>query len=367
MGKRILYCVLDWGLGHATRSIPIIRSLLDQGHEVVIASDSLALKFLTAEFSGLTFYQLPSYNVEYKYESLILNGIYNWNRIRSAIKAEHVLTTHLSKMEKADAVISDNRYGCYETGLPTVMVTHQLQFRTGNALQDHIGRMMISRLLKPFDHIWIPDDEARTLSGVLSRSEDSRVRSIGWQSTLARADDEDHRHGEIKDESEAGQEEFAIVAILSGPEPIRTSLEIEIRNQFESLDINSVLVRGVQGSEQVQKEGNITIYDVLDRDSINQLISSASIVLCRSGYSSLMDLQAVGKKAILIPTPGQPEQKYLANRMKSMPHYIVQEQGALDIKSAIHDLENHNSIKANPEAGNLLDIATNELFKIESQ
>jgi len=360
MHKRILYCVLDWGLGHATRSIPIIRALLDRGYEVILASDNLALDFLRTEFPSLTSYKLPSYNVEYLAENLFLNGIYNLKRIRSAIKAEHALTRHIAKKDKIDAIISDNRYGCHVAGLPSVMVTHQLQFRTGNTLQDRIGKMLISKLLKSFDHIWIPDDEERTLSGVLSMSGESRVKCIGWQSTLVSSSSSMEMHQNKRNEA---RKEYIIAAILSGPEPMRTTLEVEIRRQLETLDAKCALVRGVKGSPEARQEGNITVYDTLDRTEVGHLINSTSVIVCRSGYSSLMDLQTTGKKALLIPTPGQPEQKYLAERMRSIPNYVVQEQGELDIKSAMDRLATINSTNPGTVSSYLLDNAIKNLFK----
>ncbi len=383
MPKRILYCVLDWGLGHATRSIPIIGALLERGYEVVLASDSLALDFLCSEYPSLRSYKLPSYGVKYKSENLILNGINNLKSIRSAIKAEHGMIRMIAVKEKIDAIISDNRYGCHVPGIPAVMVTHQLQFRTGNVIQDRLGRMMIKKLLKPFRKIWVPDDEAHSLSGVLSMSNDPRVMCIGWQSTLISGNgvhdvypaDDKARHDIQAEQSQGnahggnhinGDEEIAVAAILSGPEPMRTTLEAEIRKQFEALDMKCALVRGVKGRDQVQKEGNITIYDVLNRHGINRLMNSASIIICRSGYSSLMDLQAIGKKAILIPTPGQPEQKYLADRMKLFPQYSVQKQGELNIQLAIHQLENIKSPMSDAADSELLGNAITELFTLDA-
>jgi len=372
MGKRILYCVLDWGLGHATRSVPIIQSLLNRGCEVIIGSDGLALEFLRVEFSALNSYELPSYGVKYKSENLILNGFYNWNRIRSAIKVEHALIEPIVKNEKIGAIISDNRYGCYVPGIQSVMITHQLQFRTGNVILDRVGRIVIRKILKPFDRIWIPDDQERTLSGVLSMSDDTRLRCIGWQSTLTGGDDFEnenelndlHLEGKLNVRKDANVDEgddFIIAAILSGPEPQRTKFEAEIRKQFASLNLRCALVRGVQSTDQANSVANITVHNILDRDSISQLMNSASIILCRTGYSSLMDLQTIGKKAILVPTPGQPEQRYLGERMKLIPHFVVQQQSKLNIKSAIEQLIN-KSIKPEQSRTELLDVAIEELF-----
>ena len=226
------------------------------------------------------------------------------------------------------------------------------------------------------------------------------MRCIGWQSTLTsqdaildkledRHDNEGehghldkhdtegkHRHADRHDDESNNRQsdkgwddvgwEFSIVAILSGPEPTRTSFELEIRKQFKALNLNCALIRGVQGGDQAKQDGNITVYDILDRNGINRLINSASVVLCRSGYSSLMDLQSIGKKAILVPTPGQPEQKYLGDRMTLIPQYVVQEQQALNVKSAFHQLENINTPMSDCANSELLDNAITDLFTVDA-
>jgi predicted glycosyltransferase len=375
MHKRILYCVLDWGLGHATRSIPIIRALLNQECEVVLASDSLALDFLKNEFPALQTYSLPSYDVKYKSTSLFINGIQNLKSIRNAIRAEHAMMDRIVADEKIDAIISDNRYGCYLQGIPSVMITHQLQFKTGNVLQDKGGKMMIQQLIKPFDRIWIPDDAQRTLSGELSMSDDPRVKCIGTQSTLSGM----NNNGKNSSEN-SSKEEYDITAILSGPEPQRSELENEVRAQMASLKLNCAIVRGVKGDKCERKESNITTYNVLNREEINHMINVSSVILCRSGYSSLMDLHTLGKKAILVPTPGQPEQKYLAERMRSLPKYVVQKQGSINIISAHEILKNvstshsttHATVHSTTQSATrsteystrLLDDAVQELFEL---
>ena len=331
MRRRILFTVLDWGLGHATRSIPIIRALLASGCEVVIASDSMALEFLRAEFPHLPAYALPPYNVKYTSDRVMINAARNWSNIMKAMRSEHDEIEGILMKEKITAIISDNRYGCYRRGIPSVLITHQLKFRTGNVLLDKIPEVLVKQWTMPFDRIWVPDDEERTLSGDLARSNDPRVRCIGWQSTLSSA-------------QVSGR--YRVAAILSGPEPQRTYLENEIRPQLLDLDAPSVLVRGVRGFDEPRQSGNLSVYDFLDRQRIDRLISQTQVVICRTGYSSLMDLQSVGKKALLIPTPGQPEQVYLGEHMQKLPNYQVQEQGSVDISAALGELDN----VATPEA-----------------
>ena len=296
MGKRILYTVLDWGLGHATRSIPIINGLRSHGCEVVMASDNMALEYLRREFPQLKAYSLPSYGVTYSYRNLMGNALKNSKNIAEAMLSEQRVTNQLVASENIDAIVSDNRYGCYSKSIPSAIVTHQLKFRTGNSILDKATQVMVKKWLTPFDAIWIPDNKQRSLSGVISETSDPRARYIGWQSTVT---------------SRGGGNRFKLVAILSGPEPQRSNLENEVRPQLEAKGEPCVLVRGVSGFDEPRQKGNLTIYDHLDRKSIDRLMGQTTTIFCRTGYSSLMDLACAGMKAILVPTPAQPEQLHL--------------------------------------------------------
>ena len=324
MQKRILYAVLDWGLGHATRSIPIIRKLLAGGSEVILASDSLALDFLRGEFPHLPYYSLPSYSVQYNSDRLFVNALKNFGRVTAAIRREHAALEEILIRERITAIVSDNRYGCYHREIPSAIITHQLKFTTGSALMDRVAQKMVRQWNQPFDRIWIPDDPTRTLSGHLSESEDQRVRCIGWQSTLT--------NSELT-------EVYQVAAVISGPEPQRTRLEKEVRQQLRELNMKCALVRGVKGMNEPRQSGNIAVYDYLDRSGIDRLIAQTNVIVCRTGYSSLMDLQSIGQKAILVPTPGQPEQVYLGKRLQNHPNYVVQQQGRVDIMRGFEELK----------------------------
>ncbi len=351
MRRRILFSVLDWGLGHATRSIPIIRILLAGGCEVVLASDSMALVFLREEFPRLRYYELPAYKVQYNSERIFFNAILNYSKVMTAIRSERKAIEGILAVENISAIITDNRYGCYHPEVPSAIITHQLKFRTGNSLMDRVGEKMVKQWLHPFDRIWIPDDYIRTLSGAMSESDDPRIRCIGWQSTLTNSEQ---------------REVFQIAAIISGPEPQRTLLEEEVLGQLRKLPLKCALVRGRQGISEPRQSGNVTVYDYLDRQGINKLMSATSVVLCRTGYSSLMDLQSIGKKAILVPTPGQPEQVYLGKRMASYPNYVVQQPGRIDIKTGYEMLKGVSTYSGHHRDDTLLHDAITDLLALES-
>jgi len=315
----------------------------------VLASDGMALEFLRSEFPHLKAYKLPSYNVQYTSEKLVVNAARNWRGVVSAIRREQRDIERILLNERVTAIISDNRYGCYRGGLPSVIVTHQLKFRTGITVVDKFAETMVRQWLGPFDRIWVPDDEQRTLSVELSMSTDPRVKCIGWQSTLS---------------SSSITPRVKLAAVISGPEPQRTNLEKEVRSQLEKLDFPVVLVRGIRGFDEPRQKGHLTVYDFMDRKGIDRLLSQTEVVVCRTGYSSLMDLKSAGKKAILIPTPGQPEQTYLGRHLQDDPHYIVQEQGKIDIHHALCELSDRQSPEPVPQNSELLHDAIMDFFAL---
>jgi UDP-N-acetylglucosamine:LPS N-acetylglucosamine transferase len=147
--------------------------------------------------------------------------------------------------------------------------------------------------------------------------------------------------GHLSDQVRAPQEkQYDITVILSGPEPQRTKLEKEILAQLITHPGKSVLVQGVMDDHPPVLAGDITIYPYRERSGINELLNRSDVIVCRTGYSSLMDLLNVGAKAILIPTPGQPEQEYLAERMQRYEQFIVQKQGEVNIQKGVDHLKN---------------------------
>ncbi|NVK27504.1 MAG: glycosyltransferase [Flavobacteriia bacterium] len=291
--KRILFLVLNWGLGHATRSEVLIQALIDQDFEVHIGSDGDALSVLKKSFPNQTFYELPAYDIRYgSGAGNLLKLLLQAPAAMSVMKRERKFVRSLHERYQFHGVISDNRPGTNIPGIPSVYITHQLNIKAG--LMSKQVSAAHARLYREFDEIWVPDDELHSLSGELSvpRSELS-VRCIGSLSRLKRTE---------------AQRRMPWAAILSGPEPARTEWENELRSIREALPQGGLIVRG-KPEENSSEEGFV---DYLNRDELSQLYADTDVVICRSGYSTLMDLDALGKKALLIPTPGQTEQEYLA-------------------------------------------------------
>jgi hypothetical protein len=207
----------------------------------------------------------------------------------------------------------------------------------------------VNRYLPYFDEIWIPDTPDRILSGKLTDLQSDNVRFVGH----------------LSDQVYRPQDDTCdIAAILSGPEPQRTKLEQEILPQLKAHPGKCALVRGLIKNNPPTQEGNVHIYPFMDRAAINTVLNSTKMIICRSGYSSLMDLMKVGSKALLIPTPGQPEQVYLGERMTAHPQFCVQRQGKVNIHAAWNELSlKKNAVPEQPSQA-LLQIALAELDKM---
>ena len=171
MKKAIIYGVLNWGLGHATRSIPIIRSLIRLDFEIIICSDEDALILLKKEFPLLTFVTLPGYNVKYKYRSMVLNMMRYCIGMLKAIHREEKILNELVHKYHPSFIISDNRYGLHHKNVKSIFMTHQLNIPSRKKWQSITANKFLHQFIKHFDVCWVPDLEGKpNLSGLLSHN-----------------------------------------------------------------------------------------------------------------------------------------------------------------------------------------------------
>jgi uncharacterized protein (TIGR00661 family) len=312
MSKRIVYGVLNWGLGHASRSKVIINELLNRGYEVLVVSDGECLAWLQTEFPDLEFLAFPAYNIRYSSKDRQrLKLALQLPKISAAASRERKLLKDLAKKRKIDGVISDNRLGFFHPDIPSIYISHQLQLSVGWA--SGLASRAHANFINKFDELWIPDTENRLLAGDLSEPRHIRIshKYIGPLS-----------HFRYSNSVVSGD---YVVAVLSGPEPQRTKLENEILKQWRPQMSRLLLVRG-SNETAIPKAplDNIMIYPRLETNRLQSIISGAQIIISRSGYSSLMDYYKLDKNALLIPTPGQGEQEYLAqNLLKQNKFYSV--------------------------------------------
>jgi len=307
--SKILICPLNWGLGHATRCVPIIRQLLVEDHEPVIVADGFPMSFLQKEFPTLRFIEFSSYSVYYAAgKSQVGAMLFNLPNIISGIIKEHIWLRNLLRTEHFDRVISDNRFGMWNKRVYSVYITHQLMVKMPEGLK--FLEPFVHRLHKAFisryDECWIPDRaENGGLAGDLAHKYPLPInaRFIG---TLSRFQWSENLHSNL---------DYEIVGVLSGVEPTRTIFEERLIQKFHGMPERVLLVQGKPKTEKVEKQiDNILLVSHLSDTEMSAVLLGARKIICRSGYSGIMDLDALKclHKAELIPTPGQTEQEYLA-------------------------------------------------------
>jgi uncharacterized protein (TIGR00661 family) len=301
---RILITVLNWGLGHATRCIPVIKMLQQKGVEPVIASDGEALAFLSEQFPELPVACLPSYKVRYSSKSMVWNMMVSMPHIFGAIAEEKKVIKNLIREYQINAIISDNRYGCYSSEVYSALIIHQINIRTPAYLSflEPLLFYIHRYFLNHFHAILVPDYEGLpNLSGELSHKRKLKhVQFIGPLSHLS------------SENKNTVSSEFDLLVICSGPEPSRTRFEQLMLREVSAANYKTAFVRGTYRPLNRQLPENIRCFDMCSSDEIKKLMHASKLVISRSGYSTIMDLVYAGKNAILIPTPGQTEQEYLA-------------------------------------------------------
>lgn len=306
---KILICPLNWGLGHATRSVPIINKLLNEQHEIIIAADGYPLTFLRQSFPTLRFIELPSYPIYYSagksQVGVVLKSIPG---VLFGIYKEHRWLKQFIKNEKINLVISDNRFGLWNKKIKSVYITHQLMVKMPFYLTmfEPILWFIHNCIIKKYDECRIPDfdDSTSNLSGDLSHKYPLPPNSnfIGPQS----------RFNNMK--TSTTNNEYKVLAIISGVEPQRTIFEDSILKRYKNKPFKTLIITGQPGDKpELINTGNVTVLTHLEDNAFIAVVQGVEKIIARSGYSTIMDLYTLDclGKAELLPTPGQTEQEYL--------------------------------------------------------
>jgi hypothetical protein len=325
---KVLVAPLDWGLGHATRCIPIIKELINQGCTVIIAAGGAQKALLQEEFPDLSFVGLPGFRPKYGKNRAftLLEIIFSLPKILIGINREKAWLRRFAGKERLDMVISDNRYGLRGSGVFSVFITHQLAIRSSlGAMADWLLHVVNYAYIRRFSLCWVPDIEgADNLAGLLShprRLPPAPIRYIGWLSRL---------------EPVSTEILYDMLVLLSGPEPQRTILEALIWAQLDGVPGRIIVVRGLPtGGPPAHPIAGTAIYNHLPASDLARVISQSRLVLARSGYSTAMDLARLGKTAIYIPTPGQPEQEYLGRYLEERGRGICRRQSGFVLREAM--------------------------------
>ena len=316
-----LLTVLDWGLGHASRSLALARQLEATGERLSWASSGPAADMLRRELAGTEVHELPGYRVRYRTNNMVWNVARQSLHWARTIAAERRETARLVDRLGVGRIVSDSRFGCYHRDVESIFLTHQLHPITNFGPANRVYEWQ----LRHFDRFWVPDGAGHDrLSGKLSSPAGyGEVEYLGQLSRLVPV---------------ADAEPFDLLVLLSGPEPMRTRLEDIILPQLRDLALTYRIVRGLpaHGPPAPHTDLKGSAYDYADTALLSRLLSGCRYVVARSGYSTLMDVRRFGKPAILVPTPGQTEQAYLARRAQLQGWGVpVMRQDELVLREAI--------------------------------
>ncbi len=303
--KKILISPLDWGLGHATRCITIIHYLEKLNCDITIAASGKIEILLKNEFPHLTYFNLPGYEIAYSKSKrfLPLKILIQIPKILKIIRFEHQWLKKILNQNPFDAIISDNRYGFFSNDCTSVFMTHQLKIKTNIRFFDKILQRLNYRYINKFTECWVPDVESSiNIAGELSHPESLPAIPVKYIGPLSRF--KKNRNDKTT---------FKWMAIISGPEPQRSLFEQKIFEAASKTNDNFLIVRGLPGEKEKDfSNPNCKVFNHLNTIEMQQAMQASEFVISRCGYTTVMEILSLQKKSILIPTPGQTEQEYLA-------------------------------------------------------
>ncbi|MEM0150374.1 MAG: glycosyltransferase [Thermoplasmata archaeon] len=326
---KIAYAICSIGLGHASRSLPLIKKLISEGNDLTIIAHGRSLEFFKRTLSDIRTIELPDYPIEYtnSRSSFIPKLIMKSPAIISSLFEEHEEFEKLQRKENFSLIISDNRYGIFKVGVPSFLLTHQLRILNPYRIKffETLSMYYNGYVGKYFTGILVPDFEQNSLTGELSHSlkfiDVNKIHYVGPISEYKKKD---------------LAKDIDLLAVISGPEPQRTIFENKVIQELKNFDGKYF---AVLGRPEIKME-NENIVSFVSTEKLNELFNRSKLILSRSGYSTIMDLFYTGGKPIFVPTPGQPEQEYLAD-------YISLKEISVSINQENFNLSsiNYNGIK----------------------
>jgi UDP-N-acetylglucosamine transferase subunit ALG13 len=326
--QRILIAPLDWGLGHASRCVPIIHDYIEKGYAVTIAASGPQKKLLQYYFPASTYVSMPGYHIKYSKKAwwLPVALFFQLPKIALAIYREHQWLK--AQAHAFDHVISDNRYGLFNSQLTTTFITHQLIVKAPFKWAENLVQKIQYYFINKFSECWVPDiADYPGYAADLSHPKNMPripVTYIGSLSQFSILHSATHNAFPIK---------YKYCFLLSGPEPQRTMLQHLIESDAGKLQDQVILIEGRPSDlpNHYKVQGSLTKLRYASGQDLLDIIMQSEFIVCRSGYSTLMELLPLHKKMILVPTPGQTEQRYLATTLSNQKMAVMISQSNFDV------------------------------------
>ena len=321
---KVLVAPLDWGLGHATRCIPVVREFLRQGAQVELAVVKANARLLREAFPDLRQRLAPSYNVVYPRHGynmglwLLKNSVH----LNSVMRFEHRFVEELVARYHYDLILSDNRFGFYSRNAKSIYMTHQRRIAFPKALSavEPLGQLWHASVMKRFDEVWVPDYETPPgLAGNMSHVAHC-PRPLKYVGALSRFSEIDE--AKVDDSTDCvgvlsgSVPSFKFVAVVSGVEPARSRFEEKLKQAFLKISGNHCIIQGRPAAGiKTWTEGNVQFFTHLPDADFAKVVQGAEWVVSRGGYSTVMDMAYLGAKCVFVPTPGQYEQIVLGDEL----------------------------------------------------
>lgn len=329
-GKRVLFGTSSWGLGHATRDLALIRALLGEGCVVTVVSDGNALQLLRHELGdAVEFLDWPDIPTSIASSTwrYYAKTVANIPQILATWRAERRQLEDLLQRRSFDVIVSDHRFGLVTSEVPSYFITNSLRYIAPwrDPIVEATMEGFVARWLKPVRGVFIPDDVASGLTGEMNHNlrffpREKRIY-IGLLSSIRRRD---------------VPEDVDVFMTISGPEPQRTMLQEKVFQQLPVLDGRRVVITlGQPGQDPPPAPQGVEVHSYLDRERQEEMLNRSKLVVCRSGYSTITELALLGKRALLIPTPGQTEQLYLGQFLHERGLFYSVDQRRLDLSRDI--------------------------------
>ena len=323
-GRRILISPLNWGLGHAGRMIPLAIELKKRGNEIIFGTDKSLIHVLEKDLHGITIIQIPGIRMRYSgvFPQYLCIFLQVPLLIISAFR-EHSALKRIVRELKPDIIISDNRFGFFHKDVYSVFVTHQLRIAFPRFLRflEPVAAWLNRQIIARYDLCLVPDYPGKVnLSGGLSH-EATLPENVFYMGPLSRFSVTD------KSETNMNLPPHYYCLILSGPEPQRSLLLEKVSSALHGIQL--VVLSGTPLTGDLKDRHDRTVIANPDTATMRYVIRGSAMVISRSGYTSIMELVSLGKGAVLIPTPGQPEQEYLGQYNNDRHGFITLKQNNL--------------------------------------
>jgi len=336
---KIIYGVCSWGLGHSTRSLPVIRKLIEENNKITIIANGRSLDLLKKELKeNVEYIDIPDYPILISENSrqFIAKSILYWPLFIKKMESGLQKLTKILIRNHHDIVISDGRYDMYSKKIPSYFISHQMRIMNPLRIKflENGSEIFNKFFFKRFKDIIIPDYKNDDLSGDLSHNlKKINVDKLNYVGVLS-----DFKRMNLK-------KDIDYLISISGPEPQRTIFEDKIFSQLDCLNGNIVITLGKSDEKKEIIKDSVKIYSFLKKDKREDFLNRAKIVISRSGYSTLLDLAVIGTKALMTPTPGQVEQEYLSQYHNDKGTFYSVNQKNIDLRKDIIKVNNTTGIK----------------------